>query len=157
MIAALFVSLLIVSVAFHSGRGGTRVGDHAPALSFNSEPTDALRALRGKYVLLSFWSATNAPSRDAVYRYTNWLERQPDSDIGLLAFNLDKSETLFRETVKRDGLNQQLQFRLDESRTADLMRDYGLQPGAYGTLLIAPDGKILAHNPDINAIRNYVK
>lgn len=152
LLAALFVSLLIVSVAYRAGHGGTRVGDHAPALTFDSEPSDALRALRGKYVLLCFWSATNAPSREAVDNYSAWVERQPNSGVGLLAFNLDKSETLFREIVKRDGLNQQLQFRLDEKGTGRLMRDYGLRPGTYGTLLIAPDGRIVAHNPATSAL-----
>ena len=28
------------------------------------------------------------------------------------------------------------------------MRDYNLRQGQYGTLLIAPDGRIIAHNPD---------
>ena len=36
LLAALFVSLLLVSVAYHSGRRSTRVGDIAPALSFDS-------------------------------------------------------------------------------------------------------------------------
>ncbi len=148
LLAALFVSLLLVSVAYHYGRRSTRVGDIAPALSFDSKPSDALRALRGKYVLLNFWSSTNAPSREAVDRYTAWVERQPNSGIGLLSFNFDKSEPLFREIVKRDGLNQQLQFRLSDKRMEQLMRDYNLRQGQYGTLLIAPDGRIIAHNPD---------
>ncbi|MBJ2185039.1 MAG: redoxin domain-containing protein [Muribaculaceae bacterium] len=152
LIAALFVSLLIVSVAYHSGRPSTRVGDRAPALTFDAPPSEALRAMRGKYVLLCFWSSTNAPSREAVGKYTSWVRRQPNSGVGLIAFNLDKSEPLFREIVKRDGLNQQCQFRLSDERTRRLMRDYDLSPGQYGTLLIAPDGRIVAHNPDPAAL-----
>ena len=151
-LAAIFVSVLIVSVAYRDGHPRTRVGDVAPALSFDSEPGDALKALRGKYVLLCFWAATNAPSREAVGRYTTWVERREAQDVGLLSFNLDKNETLFHEIVKRDGLNQELQFRLSESRTERMLRDYSLRPGTYGTLLIAPDGRILAHNPPVDTI-----
>lgn len=151
-LAAIFVSVLLISVAYRDGHPRTRVGDVAPALSFDSEPGEALKALRGKYVLLSFWAATNAPSREAVGRYTTWVERREAQDVGLISFNLDKNETLFHEIVKRDGLNQQLQFRLSESRTERLLRDYSLRPGTYGTLLIAPDGRILAHNPPVDSI-----
>ncbi|MDE6137705.1 MAG: hypothetical protein K2F97_09545, partial [Muribaculaceae bacterium] len=79
LLAAIFVSLLIVSVAYHSDRRDTRIGAHAPALSFDSEPSEALSALKGKYVLLCFWSSTNAPSREAVNVYTSWLQRQTDT------------------------------------------------------------------------------
>ena len=151
-LAALFVSLLIVSVAYHAGRATTRVGDHAPALTFESAPNDALRALRGKYVLLCFWSSTDAASREAVAHYSSWVERQSNTDIGLIAFNFDKSEPLFHEIVKRDGLNQQLQFRLSEKGMDRLMRDYSLGKNQYGTLLIDPDGKILAHNPSTSEL-----
>ncbi len=106
------------------------------------------RTLRRDRIFGCFWSSTNAPSREAVDRYTAWVERQPNSGIGLLSFNFDKSEPLFREIVKRDGLNQQLQFRLSDKRMEQLMRDYNLRQGQYGTLLIAPDGRIIAHNPD---------
>ena len=44
-----------------------------------------------------------------------------------MSFNFDKSEPLFREIVKRDGLNQQLQFRLSDKRMEQLMRDYNLR------------------------------
>ena len=147
MIAALFVSLLIVSVAYRSAPGRTRVGDIAPALTFESEPTDAMKALRGKYVLLSFWSSTNAPSRQAVGDYSSWLRGSRMNNIGMLSFNLDRDEPLFREIVKRDGLNQSLQFHVSDQAAERLRRDYGLKNGQYGTLLIAPDGRILAHNP----------
>ena len=147
LLTALFVSLLIMSVAYHSGCATTRVGDVAPALEFESAPTDALRALRGKYVLLCFWASTNAPAREAGGRYTSWGERQHNMDVGLLSYNFDKSEPLFREIVKRDGLNQQLQFHPSESSMRRLMRNYNLREGQYGTLLIAPDGRIVAHNP----------
>lgn len=147
MLAALFISLLIVSVAYHSGHERTRIGDIAPALTFESAPNDALRALRGKYVLISFWSATNAPSRQAVGDYSSWLRSQSAGNVGMIAFNTDREESLFREIVKRDGLNQSLQFRLSEKATEHLMRDYNLHPGQYGTLLVNPDGRILAHNP----------
>lgn len=156
MLAALFISLLIISVAYHSGPERTRVGDIAPALSFDSRPSPALRALRGKYVLLSFWSSTNAPSRQAVGDYSSWLRSDRNPNIGMIAFNLDSEEPLFREIVKRDGLNQSLQFRLGEKATERLMRDYRLRPGQYGTLLVAPDGRILAHNPAPEAIPGII-
>ncbi len=156
MLAALFVSLLIVSVAYHSGPLRTRVGDIAPALSFDSKPGPALQALKGKYVLLSFWSSTNAPSRQAVGDYSSWLRSRRNGNVGMIAFNLDRDEPLFREIVKRDGLNQSLQFRLSDKATERLMRDYRLADGQYGTLLIAPDGRILAHNPPVDRIADII-
>lgn len=151
-LAAIFVSLLIVSVAYRAGLSTTRVGDRAPALTFESAPNDALRALRGKYVLLCFWSSTDAASREAVARYSSWIGRQHNTDVGMIAYNFDRSEPLFNEIVKRDGLNQQLQFRLSPKGMRRLMRDYSLGAGQYGTLLIDPDGHIVAHNPSTSAL-----
>lgn len=156
LLAALFVSLLIVSVAYRTAPGRTRVGDIAPALTFDSEPGDALKALRGKYVLLSFWSSTNAPSRQAVGDYSSWLRGSHMTNVGMLSFNLDREEPLFREIVKRDGLNQALQFHASDRAAERLRRDYGLKKGQYGTLLIAPDGRILAHNPSLTDIPSII-
>ena len=151
-LVALFVSVLLVSVAFRQSDSRTRIGAVAPPLSVTDRPTDALKALRGKYVLLCFWSSTDAASREAVARYTAWVERQPNQGVGLLAVNFDKSEPLFNEIVKRDGLNQQLQFRLAGRQAEQVMTDYGMVPGDYGTLLVGPDGRIIAHNPPVDTI-----
>lgn len=156
LIVALFVGLLLISAAYNGGRAATAVGDRAPALSFDSPPSEALKALRGKYVLLNFWSATNGPSRQAVGRYTAWVNNNPGEGVGLLSINLDRSEALFHEIVKRDGLNQQLQFNISDSRAERILRDYNLDDGCYGTVLIAPDGRVLAHNPTPGQLHRLV-
>lgn len=142
--------MLIASSATGRNVFGTRIGDTIPMLTVNdSEKAFSLSSLRGQYVLLSFWTSTDASSREAVNRYDKAL-RAKEGSCGLahVSVNLDSSTALFREIAKIDGLDMKAQFGAQSSNPEKIMADFALEKG-LGTYLIDPKGKIIAFNPEI--------
>ena len=112
--------------------------------------------LKGSYVLLNFWDSTDAVSRiatadyDALYRSLGEEER-----FCLLSVNLDRSERLFREIVRRDNLSAESQIHLSPTDATRLIEDYRLAKGNC-SFLINPEGIIVAVNPTVDAINELI-
>lgn len=147
ILAVAFLGVLLCSVGYSDSRHRTAVGKVAPAISLtHNDKTVSLDDLKGEYVVLSFWSATNAPSRRAVNIYTAWKRSHPRADFKVIGVNFDDSRTLFDEIVRRDGLNTSEQYFISGDEARAISDSYGLD-GGFGSVLIGPDGKIVAHNP----------
>lgn len=147
LIAALLVGLLLFAGGYGHGRRHTTVGDAAPVLAIPAaDSVVAFDRLKGEYVILNFWSSTDAPSRRDANLYTAWLRRNPDADVRLVGVNFDDSEGLFREIVRRDSLVAADQYYVRGDTAQAIIRNYGLSDG-YGSVLINPEGKIVAYNP----------
>ena len=148
LIAALLIGLIVVAVGYSDSQYRTAIGRMAPKLSI--EQCDSILTLdkfKGDYVLLNFWSSTDAPSRTAANTYTSWLRSHPKSDLKFVSINFDESEGLFKELVRNDSLETAQQIRVDGTTAKAIIDNYGLEAG-YGSLLIDPEGYIVAHNPD---------
>lgn len=150
-IIVIFAVLLgLGSAATSSAVDGT-IGSQAPV--FRVERNDssvALDNMKGQWILLHFWASSDAASRIACKQYTELEQSQPADNPGerfhLLAVNLDRSERLFREIVRRDGLSAKSQFFIERSHAVKIMDDYHLDKG-LSSFLINPEGKIVAKNP----------
>lgn len=151
VIAALMAIMLVASSATNRGFYKIAPGSIAPMLTVNdSEKSFDLASLRGRYVLLSFWSSTDAPSRESVNRYSKALRNMQDTAaIAHIAVNFDSSHKLFEEVVKRDGLDAKAQFNASSSQPEKIIANFNLTSG-YGSVLIGPDGKIIEVNPGIS-------
>lgn len=147
LIAVLFFGLLLTSSAFNRTSPNTNIGKTIPEIA-NEDISLALKQCEseGKYILVNFWSASDGLSRQSANVYTSWVARHGDDRVDLLSVNFDKSEALFREVVRHDGLNEKMQFNVSGYQARRIMDEFHLHDG-YGTLLIAPDGEIIAHNP----------
>lgn len=135
----------------------TAIGRMAPNLSI--EQCDSiliLDNLKGDYVLLNFWSSTDAGSRTAANLYTSWVRTHPKSDLKFVSINFDESEGLFKEIVRNDSLESSQQIRVDGRVAKAIFDNYGLDDG-YGSLLIDPQGYIVAHNPDSKKLAALLK
>lgn len=147
LILALFIGVVVAMTMTSESDFLTGVGRKAPALNISDADRElSLEGMRGEYVLLNFWNSTDAASRVAANRYDTWVARHPEADVNLLSVNFDRSEAFFHEIVRRDGMNEQLQFHADAAQASLIRKNYALKDG-YGTLLINPEGKIIAHNP----------
>lgn len=150
-IAAILVGIIICAVCFSEGQYRTSLGRTAPKLWL---PTDSgainLEQKRGHYVLLNFWKSTDAPSRAAANRYTAWLRQHPGK-VDLVSINLDDSQHLFDQIVRQDRLIPATQYHADGDMARAIENAYQLDLG-LGSMLIDPRGKILAHNPDPEAL-----
>ena len=155
LIAALFIGVLLFAGGHSETHSRTVLGKSAPALCVErADSIISLDRLRGEYVLVNFWSSTDAASRRAAYMYTAWQRRHPGSDLQVIGVNFDDSEGLFREIVRLDSLEPAQQYHAAGDTARAITDNYGLAEG-YGSVLIDPEGKIVAYNPtenDLDAI-----
>lgn len=154
LIFSLFIGLLITSSGFNKTSLNTSVGKELPEIS-NNMISEALNQCErdGKYVLLNFWSSADGISRQSTNEYTSWLNKHGNGKIDLLSINFDKSERLFQEIVKRDSLNDEMQFNVSGNQAMQIKDDFHLDNG-YGSLLIDPSGQIISHNPTPDFLRS---
>ena len=156
LILSLFIGLVITSSGFNKTSLNTSIGKEIPTI-VDEEISNAIEQCErdGKYVLITFWSATDGESRKTTNDYTSWLNSTGIKKVDLLSVNFDKSERLFQEIVKRDGLNEDMQFNVSGNLAKKIKDDFHLDHG-YGTLLIDPSGQIVAHNPSIDEVSRIV-
>lgn len=154
LIFSLFIGLLLTSSGFNKTSLNTSIGKEMPSIA-DEQINNALKQCEsdGKYVLLSFWSSSDALSRQNVNDYTSWLKANGNSKIDLLSVNFDKSERLFQEIVRRDGLNSEMQFNVSGNQAYKIKDEFHLDKG-YGSILLDPSGKIIAHNPTREELEN---
>ncbi len=146
MSLVLLSAMLLVSSAFNEPTFSPEKGSLAPLITVtNDSGSVALEQMRGDYVLLSFWSSTDAQSRINCNSYALWAEQHCGS-IRHLAVNFDKDRAIFDEIIKIDALDAANQYNVTGDTASRIIRDYRLDEG-FGTLLIDPDGRIIAANP----------
>lgn len=140
---------LTATSAYNEDRFGTAPGDlAAPVELKNQRSQTSLSDFRGKYVLLSFWSSEDAASRTLCKRYDAWQKSAERPATVHLSVNLDSNRALFDAIVSADNLDAASQYNLTGEAAAKVRRDYHLTEN-LGTLLIDPEGRIAAVNPDI--------
>lgn len=148
-----FFALLLASSGFTQRSAAPAVGYMAPALLVDNDKTDesvSLTALRGSYVLLTFWNSTQANSRLAMNRYQHWVDSRQttydDKEVAIVGVNLDSDKRMFEELVKRDHLDPSNQFNISGEKASLVIENYQLEDQAK-SFLIDPDGRIVAINP----------
>lgn len=156
LIFALFLGLLITSSGFNSTSLNTSIGKPLPDI--NNEDIDnalAKSQSEGKYVVVNFWSASDGSSRRVVNDYSHWLSQNSEAPVELLSINFDKSERLFNEIVRRDGIARETQHNVSGYQAQEIIRNFHLEDG-YGSLLVDPNGEIIAHNPTTSQLAKLV-
>lgn len=154
--------LLIVIAAFififtsarYETPADSRIGYTAPGFSVENDGSKVeLQKLRGNYVLVSFWSSTDAESRIATIAYDRLARNHAEMEF--VAVNYDPSAAVYNEIVKIDNLAAESQFRDAKGSTSSIYKAYNLEKG-YCAMLISPEGKIVAVNPSAEIIENYI-
>lgn len=150
-------AVLMVSIAAHTERVYEAAdGFSAPDLTLaNNDTVLSLTDLKGKYVLVSFWSSSHAQSRIATADYNDFSLSQGTERFCFLSVNFDCSERLFREIVRRDNLNAKSQFFVSGKAAETIKSNYRLANG-FQSFLIDPQGKIVATNPSTDTLKKIV-
>ncbi len=159
MIIALFV-VLIFTVSSRSDRQPQAVkGFDAPQLTLTNCADSSeieLSGIKGRYLLVNFWAASDAESRITAHRFDRFKAATPDERLCLLQVNLDRSTRLFREIVRRDRLNAAQQFTVTARNESSVEHTFNLESGMQ-SYLIDPDGKIIAVNPSIETVAKAIE
>lgn len=153
---ALLTGMLLASSAYNKTDGELEIGDASPSIALKSSTEEfKLEKSEGKYVLLTFWSSSDAQSRADCNAYTAWFETANPTKIQHVAVNFDSQPVLFEEIVRLDGLDEKAQFNVRGSEASLIRHDFGLDQG-YGSVLIGPDGKIASFNPPVSELHNII-
>lgn len=159
----IFIAFFVVLVSTVSSRSGSvyhaSMGFEAPQLTLVSDADSSvteLGSLRGRYVLVNFWAASDASSRIAAHDYDRLAAALPAERLSLLQVNLDPSKRLVREIVRRDSLNATLQFSPAAEDAAGVEEVFNLEAGLQ-SYLIDPSGKIVAVNPDPALLESFIR
>lgn len=149
IIVSFVVMLLTLSASVDKGRYA-RIGKEAPALVVERDDKAAsLQGLRGKKVILSFWSASDAESRVMQTKITA-LARQAGAKAGnveVMSINFDRSEGLMNEIVSIDHLDKSSQFHVGSPDDAAAIREAFEMQNGLRTFIIDTDGSIAAVDP----------
>jgi hypothetical protein len=149
MIASLLVLLLTTS-GFNDNSTGAMPGNIAPMINLQNDSTAVeLSHYRGKFVIVSFWSSADAQSRALCNTYNAWIKNNDprNEKVCLLGVNFDENSTMFSQIVRADNLDPKTQFNAKGKNAEKINSDYHLTKG-YGTLLIDPNGRVIAANPN---------
>lgn len=154
--ASLAALLLLTASSYSEENGGTRPGDFAPRFEVQNPSAKVdLGQLRGQYVLLTFWSSADAPSRIAAGKYAAWMSGNENANVRHISVNFDEEPALFSEIARRDGLDMTAQYHVAGAEAESIASDYGLDQG-YGTMLIGPDGRIAKLNPSVSELSSLL-
>ncbi len=160
----IFVVLLISSLTSFVEKdkptGGLNVGDMAPDFKIksmlNEQPANRLSALRGKYVLLSFWASYDAQSRMRNVNLSNALRMtSPANRVELVSVSFDEYPSVFTETVRKDQIVAPICFVETKGDDSDLYKKYRLGRG-FTNYLLDEDGVIIAKNISITELSAYL-
>lgn len=150
MIAALLAVMIVASSGMGRRMPEIKSGCLSPELVIaDSVHCVDISSYRGSYVLISFWSSTDAPSRVAVKAYDTAVRNRSVAGLHHVSVNFDDSKELFEAIVKADRLDAAAQFNATGKTAESIIANFNLRNG-YGSLLIDPDGKIAAINPDVS-------
>ncbi len=120
----------------------------------NDKNSISLENLNGHYVLVNFWSSSDAQSRINNSIFDKAIAGGKSS-IEYIAINTDSDATLYNQILMNDGLDAKRQFRLADSKSGNLYKQYSLATGNH-TFLIGPSGKIEKINPSNKELEKYL-
>lgn len=139
---------------------GLNVGDAAPDFrikaAVGSEHTDDIKlsSLRGRFVLLSFWASYDAKSRMQNTSLNNKINSE-SLNVELISVSFDDYQSIFTETVRKDGITASSCFREEYGEDSKLFKQYNLNRG-FENYLLDEKGVIVAKNITPNELLSYM-
>lgn len=179
LIAAFTILITSLSAAVDDRRMAA-IGQEAPAVVVQRQgKLQALEAMRGKWVVLSFWASTDPASRMLQNRIASIVKTESNSgasekgndaeiefrtpagtynigsrtDVEVLSVNFDRSEPLMHEIVKLDNLLESSQSRVGSSQDIDRLCEAFTMDNGLRTFIINPKGEVVMADPDENTLR----
>lgn len=167
----LTIVLLVVFTSFigkNKTTHGLGVGDMAPDFNMlgrsvsataeqgvQAEQAIRLSALKGQYVLLSFWASYDAEARMSNALLSHVLQQSDGCNIKLISVSFDRYYSVFSETVRRDHIEAESCFVDTQGEFSELYKKYRLHRGLTNYLLDT-GGVIIAKNISATQLSEFV-
>ena len=158
IIIAGFAILLMSASAFADKHLQATIGEDAPGLLIKNDSTTlSLESLKGKWVILSFWSAADAESRMYQNRVAAISQActlaRTQKPIEVVSVNFDRSKQLMKEIINIDNLKSDMQFHIeDPSEIKSIRKTFRMNEGLR-TFVINPEGKLTIADPTEEELR----
>jgi len=136
----------------------SNIGDYAPDLTINNifgKPV-SLNSLRGKYVLLYFWSATDQHCRDLNPKLKNVYDNWHSKGFEVYAVSLDESKQDWQKAIDEDHLGWVNVSNLLGMNDEISQNIYRVSKLPY-TVLIDKQGKIVAKGLTAETLVNLLQ
>lgn len=129
------------------GSHSLKPGEEAPSLTLSSNSkVPSPDNTDGKFVVLNFWSASDAASRLNNRRLAEFTASLPSSKIKFISVCTDSDASLSREILSADGIDR-LGIHLNASDlTEQVAEDYQTSSGCR-SFLIDPFGNLVSISP----------
>lgn len=126
---------------------GLSPGSRAPEIRLEDDGLGSFRLSdeKGKYVLISFWAAYDAPSRISNLTLDRAVARIGNPDLKYVSISYDTRPAVFLETVRTDELDRSGQFYDKKGKDSEIFKTFRLKKG-FTNYLIDPHGVIIAKN-----------
>lgn len=139
------------------GSHSLETGKEAPSITLSSESRipSLDDKLAGKYVVLNFWSASDADSRLANRQLSRLAESLPSSKIQFVGVCTDSDSSLSNEIMKNDGCSLRGIYLDRSDLTPAVTDDYQTSSGCR-TFLIDPFGNLCSISPSAEEIISII-
>ena len=148
---SLFVLLCLFSFTPKDARQNSSINKGDKLDISSNELKNELQANKGHLVLINFWASYNASSRIENIKFANLMKNSKNeklknaSGFALVSVSLDTYQSVFNETVKRDGLSFVQNVNATNGFKSKLAKTYKLGDN-FGNLLLDAHGVVLAEN-----------
>ena len=158
-VSGIFVVLVISFISFSfvgkdTPTEGLTIGDKAPEFKICGEKQLVnLKDLRGKYVLLSFWSSYDADSRMNNATLNHAISKA--DNVEMVSVSFDSYKSIFNETIKKDRISTSNCFVELAGVNSDIYNTYRLHKG-FKNYLLDEKGVIIAKNINVSELSSYI-
>lgn len=182
LIAAFAILFTSLSAAVDDRRVAA-YGKEAPAVVVERDgASQALEAMRGKWVVLSFWASTDPVSRLTQNRIASIVKSGDERDhngigndaeiefktpagvyslgnqtkVEVLSVNFDRSEPLMNEIVNLDNLLESSQTRVKSKEEIKRLCEAFEMNSGLRSFIIDPEGRLVMADPDEESLRKLL-
>ncbi|MBD5357806.1 MAG: redoxin domain-containing protein [Bacteroides sp.] len=136
------------------GSHSLQIGEEAPLITLSSSSkASTLDVLKGKFVVVNFWSPSNPESRILNKKLADLVSTLPPSQIQFVSICTDSDLSLQSEIMDADSLPQSVHYLSSSDVTYDVFEEFQTHTGCR-TFLINPFGNLQSISPTLSEIRS---